>query len=301
MTGEMRGAWFKDPAGNIIGLSIRRCEACREPRDGSVHGVTGRPRPRGPETGVSDGPVPAGGELRRRRRRHADGGVEARGGHAHLDHYRALHHELVESGELVASEVLAGPDLAKIVRADGVAAPVVTDGPFQEFKEWLAGYQIVEVESEERALEIAARLSAVPGPGGIAIAAADPGAPGHDRRARRRRRDGGVPARRRAATAERSRRVSRTCCASSRRRSSARSSGASATSTTPRTRCRRRCSPQPALAARGVPGEPARLAAPDRRAAADRPAGGARVASPARGAGRPRADARRGHRPGTTR
>ena len=88
---------------------------------------------------------------------------------AHLDHYRALHRELVESGELVASEVLAGPDLAKIVRADGVAAQVVTDGPFQEFKEWLAGYQIVEVESEERALEIAARLSAVPGPGGIGM------------------------------------------------------------------------------------------------------------------------------------
>jgi hypothetical protein len=55
------------------------------------------------------------------------------------------------------------------VRADGVAAPVVTDGPFQEFKEWLAGYQIVEVGSEERALEIAARLSAVPGPGGIGM------------------------------------------------------------------------------------------------------------------------------------
>ena len=48
-------------------------------------------------------------------------------------------------------------------------APVVTDGPFQEFKEWLAGYQIVDVESEERAIEIAARLSAVPGPDGVAL------------------------------------------------------------------------------------------------------------------------------------
>ena len=86
---------------------------------------------------------------------------------AHLDHYRALHRELVESGELVASEVLAGPDLAKIVRADGVAAPVVTDGPFQEFKEWLAGFQVVEVDSEERALEIASLMSAVPGRGGV--------------------------------------------------------------------------------------------------------------------------------------
>jgi hypothetical protein len=87
---------------------------------------------------------------------------------AHLDYYEALHRELVASGELVQSEVLAGPDLAKIVTFDGVTAPVITDGPFQEFKEWLAGYQIVDVESEARALEIAAKLSAVPGPDGFA-------------------------------------------------------------------------------------------------------------------------------------
>jgi hypothetical protein len=87
---------------------------------------------------------------------------------AHLDYYRALHRELVASGELVASEVLSGPDVAKIVTSDGTA-PVVTDGPFQEFKEWLAGYQIVDVESEERAIEIAAKVSAVPGPGGLPL------------------------------------------------------------------------------------------------------------------------------------
>lgn len=86
---------------------------------------------------------------------------------AHLDYYRVLHRELVASGELVASEVLTGPDLARIVTSDGTGAPVVTDGPFQEFKEWLAGYQIVDVDSEDRALEIAARLSAVPGRGGV--------------------------------------------------------------------------------------------------------------------------------------
>jgi hypothetical protein len=87
---------------------------------------------------------------------------------AHLDYYKALHEELVSSGELVQSEVLAGPDLAKIVTSDGVTAPVITDGPFQEFKEWLAGYQIVDVESEARAIEIATKISAVPGPGGVA-------------------------------------------------------------------------------------------------------------------------------------
>jgi hypothetical protein len=82
---------------------------------------------------------------------------------AHLDYYTALHQELVASGELVDSQVLTGPELAKIVTFDGLTAPVVTDGPFQEFKEWLAGYQIVDVESEERAIEIAAKVSAVPG------------------------------------------------------------------------------------------------------------------------------------------
>jgi len=87
---------------------------------------------------------------------------------AHLDYYKALNKELVESGELVRTEVLAGPDLARIVTSDGTA-PVVTDGPFQEFKEWLAGYQIFDVETEARALEIAARLSAVPGPDGVPL------------------------------------------------------------------------------------------------------------------------------------
>ena len=85
---------------------------------------------------------------------------------AHLDYYAALREELLASGERIQSEVLAGPDLAKIVTSDG-SKTLVTDGPFQEFKEWLAGYQIVDVDSEERAIEIAAKLSAVPGPGGV--------------------------------------------------------------------------------------------------------------------------------------
>jgi len=88
---------------------------------------------------------------------------------AHLDYYRALNRALVESGELIGGEILAPPSLAKIVTSDGVSAPVVTDGPFQEFKEWVAGYQIVDVESEERAIEIAAKVSAVPGEGGVPI------------------------------------------------------------------------------------------------------------------------------------
>ena len=85
---------------------------------------------------------------------------------AHLDYYGRLNAELTANGELVGGEILTGPDLAKVVRSDGVT-PVITDGPFQEFKEWIAGYQIVDVESEERALEIAGLVSAVPGRGGV--------------------------------------------------------------------------------------------------------------------------------------
>ena len=78
----------------------------------------------------------------------------------------AIHEELTERGELVGTEGLTGPEIAKIVTHNGVGAPVVTDGPFAESKEFLAGYWLVDVESEERAVEIAARTSAAPGPGG---------------------------------------------------------------------------------------------------------------------------------------
>lgn len=87
---------------------------------------------------------------------------------AHLDYYRALNAQLLESGELVDTTILTPPDAARIVRSDGTA-PVVTDGPFQEFKEWVAGFQVVDVDSEERALEIAGLVSAVPGPGGLPL------------------------------------------------------------------------------------------------------------------------------------
>ncbi|WP_354644589.1 YciI family protein [Kitasatospora camelliae] len=86
---------------------------------------------------------------------------------AHFDYYAALTEELVASGEMVRFTPLADPRLARIVRSDGVSAPVVTDGPYPESKEVLAGFNLVEVDSEARALEIAARISAVPGPGGI--------------------------------------------------------------------------------------------------------------------------------------
>ena len=87
----------------------------------------------------------------------------------HIQFQVDLNAELVASGELVDAQGLAGPDLAKVVTADGVAAPVITDGPYLEAKEFLAGFRIVDVESLDRALEIAARASAAPGAKGVPV------------------------------------------------------------------------------------------------------------------------------------
>ena len=88
---------------------------------------------------------------------------------AHIDFQHTVNQELVDKGELVDAQGLAGPDLAKYVTFDGVGTPVVTDGPFPEAKELLAGYRMVDVESAARAIEIAARMSAAPGPNGVPI------------------------------------------------------------------------------------------------------------------------------------
>ena len=88
---------------------------------------------------------------------------------SHIAFQEALNAELAANGELVDAQGLAGPELAKFVTFDGGRAPVVTDGPFPESKELLAGYRMIDVESEERAIEIAAKASAAPGPGGIPI------------------------------------------------------------------------------------------------------------------------------------
>jgi len=85
---------------------------------------------------------------------------------AHIAFQKQFGTELRESGELVAAEGLASPGQARIVRADKTGAPEVTDGPFPEGKEFLAGFWIVDVETPEQAYKIAARASAAPGPGG---------------------------------------------------------------------------------------------------------------------------------------
>lgn len=89
---------------------------------------------------------------------------------AHIVFQQTLVAGLADAGELVGAEGLAGPELAKIVTFGGDgAAPVVTDGPFPEAKEFLAGYYMVDVETPERAYEIAAKASSAPGPNGAPI------------------------------------------------------------------------------------------------------------------------------------
>ena len=87
---------------------------------------------------------------------------------AHIGFMLNFNKALREAGELVAAEGLADPREAKIVKAGKNGMPV-TDGVFAESKEFLAGYWIVEVESPEKAYELAARASAAPGPGGAPL------------------------------------------------------------------------------------------------------------------------------------
>ena len=88
---------------------------------------------------------------------------------AHVAYMQRLNEELSASGELLAAEGLASPGHAKIVRAGGGARPVVTDGPFVETKEFLAGYWVINVENPLRAYDIAGRASAAPGPEGVPL------------------------------------------------------------------------------------------------------------------------------------
>jgi hypothetical protein len=88
---------------------------------------------------------------------------------AHIGFMKRFDAELRESGELVGAEGLAAPAQAKLVRARKNGPAEVTDGPFPEAKEFLAGYWIVDVDRPERAYAIAAKASAAPGPGGAPL------------------------------------------------------------------------------------------------------------------------------------
>jgi hypothetical protein len=84
---------------------------------------------------------------------------------AHMQKLGGIVKDLVDSSEFVAMQGLAGPQEAKVVRGEKNGLPV-TDGVFPESKEFLLGYWVVDVATPERALAIAGKISAVPGPGG---------------------------------------------------------------------------------------------------------------------------------------
>jgi hypothetical protein len=87
----------------------------------------------------------------------------------HVKFMAKFSEELKSAGQLVDAQGLAAPGQARIVRAGKAGAPEVTDGPFAETKEFLAGYWIVDVETPEQAYVLAGRVSAAPGPRGTPL------------------------------------------------------------------------------------------------------------------------------------
>jgi hypothetical protein len=81
---------------------------------------------------------------------------------AHMAVLGRINQDLTESGEFVATQGLAQPKEAKVVRGEKDGLPV-TDGIFPESKEFLLGYWIVDVPNAERAYAIAGRISAASG------------------------------------------------------------------------------------------------------------------------------------------
>jgi hypothetical protein len=77
-----------------------------------------------------------------------------------------LNRDTKAAGQLVSAEGLVSPDQARLVTANSDGSPSVTDGPFAESKEFIAGYWIIDVKNADEAYRFAARVSACPGPGG---------------------------------------------------------------------------------------------------------------------------------------
>jgi hypothetical protein len=86
---------------------------------------------------------------------------------AHVKYMNDFASRLESSGEFIDGQALA-PD-GMWVRSDGEGRPPVTDGPFAETKDLIAGWMIIDVDSQERAIELAGELSAAPGAGGKPI------------------------------------------------------------------------------------------------------------------------------------
>lgn len=76
-----------------------------------------------------------------------------------------LEKDLKAAGQWVSAEGLVSPEEARLVIAKDDGSPSVTDGPFAETKEFIAGYWIIDVKDADEAYRFAARVSACPGPG----------------------------------------------------------------------------------------------------------------------------------------
>ena len=74
--------------------------------------------------------------------------------------------DLKAKGQFVLAEGLLAPDQARLVKANDDGPASITDGPFAESKEFIAGFWMIDVPSADEAYRIAARASAQPGPGG---------------------------------------------------------------------------------------------------------------------------------------
>ncbi|MDN0195686.1 YciI family protein [Streptomyces sp. S.PNR 29] len=81
-------------------------------------------------------------------------------------HMGAINDDLAESGELIDAQGLSEPAQTRLVRRGEDGEPVITDGPYGETKEVMAGYWLLECESLERVTKIAERVSRCPVPEG---------------------------------------------------------------------------------------------------------------------------------------
>ena len=86
---------------------------------------------------------------------------------AHIQYMNDFAARLEESGEYVDANALS--ESGTWVRFDGEGRPPLTDGPFAETKDLIAGWMVIDVAGYERAVELAGELSAAPGPGGEPI------------------------------------------------------------------------------------------------------------------------------------
>ncbi|MER7725095.1 YciI family protein [Streptomyces sp. NPDC096323] len=88
---------------------------------------------------------------------------------AMFDFMGAVTNDLAESGELIDAQGLVEPAKTRLVTAGEDGRPVITDGPYGETKEVLAGYWVLECESLERVTEVAARVTRCPAPAGAPV------------------------------------------------------------------------------------------------------------------------------------